>query len=102
MARTPRGNAAEEKRFQDSVDEASAPAKGTPDYFFFNASSLYLVKVKQELAEREDETLPKGITMRQTEARHKRIHLLQLIVAKLEKVQKIWNGDPTPELPMTE
>lgn len=103
MVRRAQGNAAEEARLGGGgKDTPTAPAKDSPDWKFYQASQRYLAMVEVELEEAREEELPAGITMAQTEARHKRIHLLELIEKKLEKVKKIWNGDPTPDLPMTE
>lgn len=100
MARRPRENHDEEQRFQD--DSPVPPPKDSPDWKFYNATCGFAGKVQLELEGAREEKLPEGITMAQTEARHKRIHLLELVEKKLEKIKKIWNGDPTPDLPMTE
>ncbi len=100
--RRPRVARDQEEMFEDSGPEVTAPPRSSTDWPFYDASSKFRKKVENELAIRENEQLPEGITMRQTEARQKRIHLLQLTQKKLVKIGKMWDGDPTPDLPVIE
>lgn len=76
------------------------PAKSSPDYPFYRAATSFQKVVVSELETRESEMV--HCEMRQTKAREKRIHLLKLTAAKLKKIRKMWDGDPTPDLPVTE
>lgn len=79
---------------------ARPPAKTSPDYPFYRAATSFQKVVVSELETRESEMV--HCEMRQTKAREKRIHLLKLVAAKLKKIRKMWDGDPTPDLPVTE
>lgn len=102
--RRPRAAPAEESIFKNEEARAEAkpspPPKDSPDWPFYSATTKFQKVVAEELETRESEMV--HCEMRQTKAREKRIHLLKLTAAKLAKIRKMWDGDPTPDLPVTE